>query len=113
MNVSRQLSEPVVETLWRTMKMLRQFTPRELADAAAVDGRTVTASTAAAYCARLAGAGVLSGPAAPKPQHRLTVPYRVIRNVGGSAPRVVTLEAVFDPNAGEFINQATTVGAIR
>lgn len=87
------------DRLWRTMKMLKVFTPRDLAIAASIEGARVAPNEADSYVKFLVKAGYL----------RLRVParrgrngsqaiYQFIRNTGPEAPQITRGKAVFDPN---------------
>jgi len=95
--------EPVMEVLWRVMKMAKVFTATELAELASTDERPVNLNTARSYCDRLAGAGVMArttvrGAGEPR--------YRMIRNLGARAPKILATKVVYDPNAGEVLGKA-------
>lgn len=75
------------ERLWRAIRMSKEFTPGDLA---ATCG-DATPKQAATYCRALARAGVLVG----KDQH-----FRLLRDLGPTAPRMIAVQLVVDPNAG-------------
>lgn len=91
--------EPLADTLWRTIKMAQSFTARELAQLASSEGDPVTTSAASRYCARLADAGILTRTT----RRRTDVGYRLIRNVGAAAPKLVAVDIVYDPNSRAFV----------
>lgn len=95
--------EPVIEILWRVMKMAKEFSASELAALASTDDRPMNLNTVRSYCDRLAGAGVVSrttrrGAGEPR--------YRMIRNLGARAPKVLSTKVVYDPNGGEVLGRA-------
>lgn len=94
--------EPIIETLWRTAKMAKAFTADELAALAARDGVSVNPNTARSYCDRLVGVGVLARSLGP---NRRTM-FRLVRNLGRRAPKVLAAKVVFDPNSGEVLGKA-------
>jgi len=94
--------EPVMEVLWRVMKMAKAFTASELAELASTEERPVNLNTARSYCDRLTGAGVVArttvrGAGEPR--------YRMVRNLGARAPKILATKVVYDPNAGEVLGR--------
>lgn len=89
--------EPVVETLWRTIKMTKTFTAPELADLAKAN-----VNTARTYCDDLTRAGVLARSKGADRWSR----YRLIRVTGAKAPRVLDDKSVFDPNSNTLLCEA-------
>lgn len=91
------------EQMWRTIKIIGDFTSRELAQAASTPEYTVAETTAKDYCLMLAGAGYLvvvrpGGPGYPS-RYRL-MPSRW---TGPRAPMVQRLKQLYDPNTGEVV----------
>ncbi|WP_291295352.1 hypothetical protein [Elioraea sp.] len=87
------------DRLWRTMKMLKMFTPRDLAVAASIDGGVVSEHEADTYVKFLVRAGYLRVQVPAKPGRKgVTATYRFVKNTGPEAPQVTRLKAVFDPN---------------
>lgn len=97
------MPEPVIEILWRVMKMAKEFSASELATLASTDDRPMNLNTVRSYCDRLARVGVTArtirrGGGEPR--------YRMIRNLGARAPKVLATKVIYDPNAGEVIGRA-------
>ncbi len=93
------IEERGIDTMWRSMKMLKSFTAVELAEAAGVKS-----TTAHSYSTALAHAGVLrKGFRPPKAGRRRETSFTLIWNVGALAPKILATRLVFDPNAGEVI----------
>lgn len=88
--------ERATETLWRTMKLLRRFTARQLHDAATIGGRAIAVSSVKRYVAHLTEARVLG--VMPGRNERNETTYRLVNNVGAAAPQVVAAHRVWDPN---------------
>lgn len=87
------------ERMWRTMKLLRAFTPQDLAVHASLPGAEVAEAEAKYYCRMLAQAGYLVVAAPAKPArggHQAS--YRLVKSTGPKAPQVTRLKAVWDPN---------------
>lgn len=86
------------EQMWRAMKMLAAFNPRELALAATTDEQAVSDVDAADYVKNLLRAGYLMvvEPATKRSQAR----YRFVRtrNSGPLPPQVQRLNSVWDAN---------------
>ncbi len=87
------------ENMWRTMRMLAEFSARDVAAHANTEAVAVSESTAKTYCSMLYGAGYLRQTQAPRPG-RLAV-YRLIRRSGPRPPMIQRIKRVFDPNTGE------------
>jgi len=89
----RALPETANEQLWRAMKMTKAFTPAELAELCP----DVSVSAAKGYSYALTAAGVLS--------HRQGT-FRLLRNLGNQAPKILATKLVFDPNTGQVLGPA-------
>lgn len=93
------LPEAGQERLWRAMKILKTFTVRELAAASAADDATpVPEPTANTYVVHLRHAGIVALES-PGAHNR----YRLARNLGGAAPKILATRAVYDPNSGKIV----------
>lgn len=100
------LPELGIETLWRTIKMLKAFSLDELVAHASRDGRPIRRSTASSYLNQLSRVGIL--------QRTGTLhhpAYRLLRNLGARAPKLLSTRVVYDPNAGVVIGEPETVEA--
>lgn len=86
------------EQMWRAMKMLVVFNPRELALAATTDEQAVSDIDAADYVKNLYRAGYLLvvEPATKKAQARYR--FNRVRNSGPLPPQVQRLNSVWDAN---------------
>lgn len=98
------------EQMWRSMKMLAEFSPRDLAVAASTDEVKVAVSTATTYIKHLRIAGYLmvvaaSRPSRGKPGGGAQAVYRLKPNMntGPLAPQIQTTDYVFDPNTGKVM----------
>jgi len=89
------------EQMWRTMKLLAEFTPRELAVAASTEAHPVADEDARDYVKHLLRADYLRiiVPATKRRQAR----YRLVRNTGPKPPMVQRLKSVFDPNLRQIV----------
>jgi hypothetical protein len=90
--------ETARDRMWRAMKMLDTWTWVDLA--AATETETlppVPAETVKSYIRRLDAAGVVQALDKGGPNRPAT--YRLLRNVGAAAPRILRSHAVFDPNS--------------
>lgn len=91
------------ENMWRTMKRLGAFTPRELAVAASTADHPVNAADANSYLRylRLAGYVTVAESSTPHRQAR----YRFVRrrDSGPLPPMVQRVRRVFDPNVGAVV----------
>ncbi|MBZ9574386.1 hypothetical protein [Modicisalibacter sp. MOD 31.J] len=99
---------PGREQLWRTLKIVGDFTATELADAASTPTTPIAQATAAEYCHFLKGAGYLqvTRPGAPGVAER----YRLIpsRWTGPQAPMIQRTKRLFDPNTGQVVFERVT-----
>lgn len=97
--------ETARDRMWRSMKMLGSWTAGDLAEATRSETTPpVPLQTVKTYVARLVAAGVVliahrRGPSSP-------AVYRLLRNVGAAAPRILRSHAVFDPNSKTVIGIA-------
>ena len=92
------------ENMWRTMRILGQFTARDLAIHASTEETIVSEGTAKAYTKMLFKAGYLvlaQAGKTPKTQHL----YRFLpsRYSGPRAPMIQKIKAVFDPNLNKRV----------
>lgn len=91
------MKERVEETMWRTMKILPNFTADELRAHIAIT-RAISPATANRYCKALEATGYLKTIA--KRNAREGRRFSLITNSGAHAPKLI--DAVFDPNTGEI-----------
>lgn len=89
-----------VENMWRTMRMMGEFSPRCVAAHATTDLVNVSESTAKAYCTALRKAGFLKVHIKAQPPKRQAV-YRLINNTGPNPPMIQRTQQVFDPNTSK------------
>jgi DNA-binding MarR family transcriptional regulator len=89
-----------VMNMWRSMRMLGQFSPRDLALHSTTDTVTVTDTTARSYCSMLLKAQYLRVLQKAVPGKRQAT-YKFIRNTGPKPPQIQRVKQVFDPNIGE------------
>jgi len=91
------------EQMWRTVKIIGEFTSRELAQAASTPSHEVAEPTAKDYCLMLAGAGYLTITRQGSPG--VPARYRLVpsRWTGPRAPMIQRLKQLYDPNTGEVV----------
>ncbi|SMH42212.1 hypothetical protein [Mesorhizobium australicum] len=99
-----ELPEDERQILWRTMKMLKTFSPRELAAQASSDERAIGLETTRSFINRMAQVGIVG--IVQVPSRRGEGKYRLARNLGALAPRILSVSVVFDPNAVQVIGDA-------
>lgn len=97
------LPEPQIQVLWRIIKMLKSFSLDDLVLAASTAERAINRNTVASYVNELARVGIL---AKSGPLHRRH--FRLVRNVGALAPKILSAKIVFDPNSRSVIGEADT-----
>ncbi|ESY48983.1 MULTISPECIES: hypothetical protein [unclassified Mesorhizobium] len=84
-----------IEQLWRAMKMAKVFSPADLAEHCP----DVAPGTVKAYLQALSAAGIVAGtPAA----------YRLVRNLGLQAPKILATKLVYDPNKKVVVGPSIT-----
>lgn len=95
------LPEREHDQLWRAMKMAKDWTVGDLCEYCP----DIASNNIYRYCRRLAAAGILSrtGSAAEK-----DVRYRLVRNLGLLAPRVLATDFVFDPNTKSVVGASAS-----
>ncbi|WP_313350505.1 hypothetical protein [Paracoccus sp. (in: a-proteobacteria)] len=86
--------------LWRSMRMLKQFTARELVAHSTTSELEVTENHAKVYCSHLLAAGYLRVVQKAVPPKRAAI-YRLIRDTGPVPPKTQRVHQVYDPNTGE------------
>ncbi len=92
------------EQLWRTMKILKSFTPHELTLAASTEAHVVKESETKRYITFLSQAGYLICiKDAGKKQARYRFNPR--KDTGPKPPQVQRLKTLYDPNLGKIVYQ--------
>jgi hypothetical protein len=91
----------VNEHMWRTMKVVKHFTPLELALAASTEEVKVTVTGANEYIRFLVKAGYLVIGTASKPGTQAR--YRFIKNTGPRPPMIQRVKRVYDPNLRQVV----------
>lgn len=89
------------EAMWSAMRLLKQFTPRDLAIHASTDDAPVSDVHAKDYCQHLAKAAYLRIVTPSKPGKQAV--YQFVRFTGPKAPMIQRIKQVFDPNTGEVV----------
>lgn len=102
----KRLREPTIQTLWRTMKMVKIFTMEELAELATTSEYTVPLQAAQRYVKRLRRAGVVVQISGEKPPR-----YRLVHDLGAHAPIILRTTSLYDPNARVVIGDGETIVA--
>ncbi|UXU74334.1 MULTISPECIES: hypothetical protein [unclassified Paracoccus (in: a-proteobacteria)] len=86
--------------LWRSMRMLKQFSARDLAAHSTTTEVDTTENHAKVYCSHLLAAGYLKVVQKAAPPKRAAI-YRLIRDTGPVPPKTQRVHQVYDPNTGE------------
>ncbi len=95
-------AETARDRMWRAMKMLDTWTPADLAAATETEASPpVPILTVKTYVWRLDAAGIVQKVDPGKPGTQAT--YRLLRNVGAAAPRILRTHLVFDPNSNTVL----------
>lgn len=97
--------ETARDRMWRAMKMLDTWTWVDLAAATETEKLTaVPTETVKSYVRRLDAAGVVQALDKGGPNRPAT--YRLLRNIGAAAPRILRTHVVFDPNSNTVLGPA-------
>ncbi|MFD1914141.1 hypothetical protein [Halodurantibacterium flavum] len=88
------------ENMWRSMRMLATFSPRDISAHSSTPEVQVTEPTAKSYCGMLLRCGYLRVIRKASPGVRQAT-YRLIRNSGPKPPQVQRVKRIYDPNTGE------------
>lgn len=97
------------EQMWRTMRILGDFSARELAVSASTEDVAVAETEARTYCTHLHRAGYLVLARSAKPGHRAgtgeRARYRMLRSAytGPKPPQVQRNKQVYDPNLRQVV----------
>lgn len=86
--------------MWRSMRMMKQFTPRDLAMHSTTDTVSVSDETAKSYCSMLLKANYLRVLRKATPG-KCQATYMFVRNTGPMPPQIQRVKQVFDPNLRE------------
>lgn len=89
-----------VENMWRSMRMLSQFSWQDVAIHSSTDIVSVSAGTAKTYCSMLLKCGYLRVVQKANSHGRPAV-YRLIRNNGPLPPMIQRVKQIYDPNTRE------------
>ena len=89
--------------MWRSMRLLGTFSPKDLAIAATTRKTAVSEVEAKHYCKHLRKAGYLSLLSAGKPTSQAVYRFVKLRYSGPKAPMIQRVKCVFDPNVGEVV----------
>jgi hypothetical protein len=100
-----ELPEPLEHSLWRTMRIVKQFTARELADMASLPERRISLVVTQRYMKGLATVQLLLP--VSKASTGLDQTYRLVRDLGPKAPSITRAQIVFDPNARQVVGVPT------
>ncbi|MBT2131200.1 hypothetical protein [Aliiroseovarius lamellibrachiae] len=88
------------KNMWRSMRMMGQFTPRDIAVHSTTDSVSVSDDTAKKYCSMLLKAKYLRVVQKAVPGQRQAT-YKFIRNTGPKPPQIQRVKQVYDPNINE------------
>lgn len=86
--------------LWRSMRMLKTFSARDLAAHSTTSEVEVPENHAKVYCSHLLAAGYLKVVQKAAPPKRAAI-YRLIRDTGPVPPKTQRIQQVYDPNTGK------------
>ncbi|QFQ88240.1 hypothetical protein F8A10_12035 [Paracoccus kondratievae] len=89
-----------VENMWRSMRGLVEFSPRDIAAHSTTPDALVSEPTAKSYCSMLLRCGYLRVLKKAEPIAGRQAIYRLIRNTGPRPPQVQRIKRIFDPNTG-------------
>lgn len=90
------------QAMWQCMRVLKTWTPQQLADAATLGDCVVPVQTVKAYVKHLSRGGYLQVVVPSRPGTQAV--YRLARNTGPHAPAVTRRKVVFDRNLGQSVS---------
>lgn len=93
------------EQMWRTMKILSDFTFRDLAISASTEAVMVNEEAARDYLGALSAAGYLITVQKGGPNRPARYRFNRARNTGPKAPMIQRLKTVFDTNTRQVVWQ--------
>ncbi len=93
-----------VENMWRSMRMLAQFSFRDIVAHSTTDAVTISDTTAKTYCGMLLRCGYLRVVQKADTRGRAAI-YRLIRNSGPQPPMIQRIKVVYDPNLKTVFEQ--------
>lgn len=96
------------ENMWRSMRGLMEFSPRDIAAHSTTPDVIVSEETAKAYCGMLLRTGYLRVVKKAEPLAGRRAIYRLIRNLGPKPPQIQRVKRVFDPNTGDVFEQVVS-----
>lgn len=91
--------------MWRTMRLLKSFSPVDLAAHSNTDTVQVSRDDAAAYCQTLLRAGYLKVERKARPG-KVEAVYRLLDDTGPKPPVIRRVRAVVDQNTGRIVHVA-------
>jgi len=91
------------EQMWRTMRILKEFTPEELAINASTEACEVKVSDAKKYCQALNKASYLIATQPGRGLHQSRYRFLPSRFTGPKPPQIQRTKHVYDPNLGEVV----------
>lgn len=92
-----ELPETMLETMWRSMRMAKTFTAQSLADFGSQRDTKISLETARRYLRDLSDCGIIA------PLGGWT--FRLVRDLGPRAPRILHAHIVYDPNSLSVIGE--------
>ncbi len=99
--------------LWRSAKMIKVFSVRDLQVAATSDSLQINAGQAQRFIERLEGSGYLRREAAPNAAGEQMWRFLSHMNTGALPPRFCNANLVFDVNQRRFMNEHAVVAEVR
>lgn len=99
----KPITGAVQDQLWRTMKIRKEFTAKDLAIHASTKQVRVAVASALTYCHYLARAGYLAVVHAGTKGAPAVYRFLASRNTGPRPPIVQKIKQVFDPNTNEVV----------
>lgn len=91
------------DQMWRTAKIIKEFTAKDLAIQASTEECQVEEADAKNYCQYLRKAGYLAVKRASQPGRQAVYRFLATKNTGPKAPMIQRVRAVFDPNLRQVV----------
>ncbi len=88
------------DNLWRSMKMLKEFNSKILAEHASNNNLNVSQEQARSFCNELTKVGIVKKIEEGKTGKKLAI-YKLIKDLGGQPPVIKKIPVVYDMNSGQ------------
>lgn len=103
-----QSGAPAQSNMWRAMRIMREFTPRDLSAHCTTPDVIVSELTARKYCGQLLDHGYLR--VLQKGRQNHPARYRFVEDTGPEAPMIRLVPRLYDPNRKALVEPVSAKG---